>query len=158
MLPPDLITTASIRARAEITSKKRLLESLAELLAAAAPQLTTAAVFERLLQRERLGSTGLGHGVALPHARASDVEQALGAFIQMRSGIDFDAVDDQPVDLAFALLVPEAATDEHLRLLASLAEMFTRGDLRQALREAKSPEGLRVLLLQPPARDDAGSP
>ncbi|TVQ89837.1 MAG: PTS IIA-like nitrogen-regulatory protein PtsN [Chromatiaceae bacterium] len=156
MLPPNLITTASIRARAEITSKKRLLESLAELLAVASPQLTTAAVFDRLLQRERLGSTGLGHGVALPHARASDVEQALGAFIQLRSGIDFDAVDNQPVDLAFALLVPEAATDEHLRLLASLAEMFTSADLRQTLRQATAPEELRVILLQPPATNPSG--
>ena len=126
----------------EAGSKKRVLELLGSLLADTAPGLTQDSIFDRLLERERLGSTGLGHGIALPHARMRDIDQAYGAFIQLSHGVDFDAIDSEPVDLLFALLVPEAATQEHLQLLATLAGMFSNPDFCANLRRASTPEDL----------------
>ena len=146
MLGPDLINEARIGCGLEIASKKRLLETLAELLARDHPRLQTETVFEHLLERERLGSTGLGHGIALPHARMKDVGEVLGAFVQTVRGVDYDAADGEPVDLAFALLVPEAANEEHLRLLAHLASLFSDPNMRVRLRESGSRDDiLRVL-------------
>jgi nitrogen PTS system EIIA component len=138
MFSPDLISETRIGCGLEIASKKRLLETLAELLASGHPRLQPEAVFERLLERERLGSTGLGHGVALPHARLKDTASVLGAFVRIARGIDYDAADGEPVDLAFALLVPEAANEEHLQLLAHLATLFSDPLVRTQLREARS--------------------
>ena len=146
MLGPDLINEARIGCGLEIASKKRLLETLAELLAGDHPRLQPETVFEHLLERERLGSTGLGHGIALPHARMKDVGEVVGAFVQIVRGVDYDAADGEPVDLAFALLVPEAANEEHLRLLAHLASLFSDPNMRVRLRESGScAEILRVL-------------
>lgn len=147
MFPPNLITGERVRAAAEVTSKKRLIEQVADLLATALPADTgAAAVFDRLVERERLGSTGLGQGVALPHARVSGISRPVGAFVQVRGPVPFDAADDRPVDLAFGLLVPDEATDEALALLAHLAGMFSDPALRTALREAQTPERLHALL------------
>ncbi|ESQ08112.1 MAG TPA: PTS IIA-like nitrogen-regulatory protein PtsN [Chromatiaceae bacterium] len=148
MLSSDLITEAQVLSHCDVTSKKRLLETLAELLAAAGPELNSDAVFERLLARERLGSTGLGHGIALPHARIDTVDIPVGAFVQLRDGVDFDAIDDQPVDLAFALLVPQTADEHHLQLLAELAEKFNDQSLRQQLRDCSTRDELFALLTQ----------
>ena len=155
MFPPNLITEARIRSRSEIASKKRLLESLGALLADASPALSADNVFERLLERERLGSTGLGHGIALPHARVKEVAAPVGALIQLREGVSFDAIDDRPVDLAFALLVPEAADERHLQLLAGLAQMFNDPDLRQRLRGGRSAGELLDILTSWRTADDA---
>ncbi|NEX15860.1 MAG: PTS sugar transporter subunit IIA [Halochromatium sp.] len=149
MLPPSLITEPRIRCRVEVTSKKRLLESLAELLATAGPDCSPAAVFDLLNERERLGSTGLGEGIALPHARIEGIDQAVGAFVQLSQGVSFDAPDDRPVDLAFGLLVPQEATDAHLSLLAGLAERFSHPPLRAALRAADNASTLLKLLQSP---------
>jgi PTS system nitrogen regulatory IIA component len=146
MLNPDLITEARIGQGREIASKKRLIETLAELLAKDHPRLSTEMVFERLLERERLGSTGLGHGVALPHARLKEITKVLGAFVQTVRGVDYDASDGEPVDLAFALLVPEAATEEHLQLLAYLAGRFSEPATRAQLRKAQSSAAILALL------------
>jgi len=154
MLPPDLITETRILSRCGISSKKRLIESLGELLAEADPALSTETVFERLLERERLGSTGLGHGIALPHARVDKLVAPIGAFIQLREAVEFDAIDDLPVDLAFALLVPQAADERHLQLLASLAEMFNDPALRKQLRGgASSGELFNALTRWAPSTD-----
>ena len=136
MFPPDLITEARVRTRCDVASKKRLLETLAALLADGRPGLTTEHIFDRLLERERLGSTGLGYGIALPHARVREVDDAIGAFVQLQEPVPFDAIDDRPVDLAFALLVPESADERHLQLLAGLAEMFNDAAVRERLRSA----------------------
>jgi PTS system nitrogen regulatory IIA component len=149
MFPPHLLVERRVLGGASISSKKRLLETLAELLVSAQPGLSRDAVFDRLLERERLGSTGLGHGVALPHARVTEVTDAIGAFIQIREPVDFDAIDDQPVDLAFALLVPEAANEAHLQLLSDLATLFSEESLRVRLRRASTPGVLLGLLTQP---------
>jgi len=142
MFPPNFITVERTRSHLDIGSKKRVLQQLGELLASGAPGLDAEEVFDHLLERERLGSTGLGHGIALPHARAAQVDQAVGAFVQLKQGVDFDAMDDQPVDLAFGLLVPQDATEEHLQLLAGLAAMFSDPALCEQLRDSDSAEGL----------------
>lgn len=148
MLPPSLITESRIRCRVEVTSKKRLLESLAQLLATARSQSSPALVFDLLNERERLGSTGLGEGIALPHARIHGIDHAVGAFVQLNQGVSFDAPDDQPVDLAFGLLVPSDATEAHLSLLAELAERFSDPQLRSALRAAENSSRVLDLLQQ----------
>ena len=142
MFPTNILAIERIGCQVEAGSKKRILELLGSLLADTAPGLTQDSIFDRLLERERLGSTGLGHGIALPHARVRDIAQAYGAFIQLSEGVDFDAIDNQPVDLLFALLVPEAATQEHLQLLATLAGMFSNPDFCAGLRRSASPEDL----------------
>jgi len=146
MFPPQFITADRIGNSLKIGSKKRLLEVLAELLASDHPSLDPETVFEHLLGRERLGSTGLGHGIALPHARMAEVAETLGAFVQLQEGVSFDAIDDKPVDLAFALLVPESANEMHLQLLSQLASMFSGAQLRQKLRAAASKDQIFELL------------
>jgi len=127
-------------------SKKGSLEKLASLIAGASAKLTQTEVFESLLARERLGSTGLGHGVALPHGRIEHEEETLGAFIQLRTPVDYDAIDKKPVDLLFALLVPQESTDEHLQVLSQLAEKFSDAALLKQLREEKSGDAVYNLL------------
>jgi PTS system nitrogen regulatory IIA component len=147
MFPDSFIVEKRIGCNVEAASKKRVLEQLGIRLAQTVPALTQDSVFDALLQRERLGSTGLGKGIALPHARMPQVAKAVGAFIQIPDGVDFDAVDNQPVDLAFAMLVPENATDEHLKLLAQLAKMFSDVEFCSALRGAATAEELLTLIL-----------
>ncbi|HOW61536.1 MAG TPA: PTS IIA-like nitrogen regulatory protein PtsN [Candidatus Contendobacter sp.] len=138
----DLITRERIVCDREVASKKRVIETLSELLATGQADLTARPIFDSLIGRERLGSTGLGHGVALPHGRFSQSQQALGAFIKLKKGVDFDAIDRQPVDLVFGLLVPDHYTDEHLKILAYLAEMFSDRAFCQQLRETDSDQAL----------------
>lgn len=142
MFRPEFINLNRIGCGLEIASKKRLLETLARLLASDHPRLDADVIFERLLERERLGSTGLGHGIGLPHARVKEVTESIGAFVSLTNGVDYDAVDGEPVDLAFALLVPETATEEHLQLLAQLAGRFSDPLTRKRLREAGSPAAI----------------
>jgi PTS system nitrogen regulatory IIA component len=134
----DLLTVERIVCAGETASKKRCLEWLGELIAQNQPELTAREVFDTLVGRERLGSTGLGHGVALPHGRLGRLQGAIGAFVTLKQGIDFDAIDRQPVDLIFALLVPEHFTDEHLKILAYLAEMFSDEAFCEQMRNADS--------------------
>jgi PTS system nitrogen regulatory IIA component len=134
MFPPQFLVVDRICNGASVTSKKRLLQGLSELLADGV--VTKEAVFEHLIERERLGSTGLGHGIALPHSRMREVAEARCAFIQLRESIDYDAIDDEPVDLALALLVPAEANETHLQLLSALAAMFSNERLRRKLRAA----------------------
>jgi PTS system nitrogen regulatory IIA component len=148
MFPEGFLLEKRIGCDVDAASKKRVLEQLGQRLAESVPKLTQDLVFDALLERERLGSTGLGKGIALPHARMSQVTHAIGAFIKLPQGIDFDAIDGEPVDLAFAMLVPEEATDEHLQLLSTLAHMFVDGDFCSTLRQAESDHDLFLLILQ----------
>ncbi|MES9993460.1 MAG: PTS IIA-like nitrogen regulatory protein PtsN [Candidatus Thiodiazotropha sp.] len=148
MFPDGYLVEERIGCNVEAASKKRVLEQLGQRLADAVPNLNQDMVFDALLERERLGSTGLGKGIALPHARMPQISEALAAFIQLPQGIDFDAIDNQPVDLAFAMLVPEEATDEHLQLLAKLAQMFDDQDFCSALRQATTTDELYKLIQQ----------
>jgi PTS system nitrogen regulatory IIA component len=146
MFRPGFLAESRIGRGLEIASKKRLLEALARLLAEGCPKLSADTVFERLLERERLGSTGLGHGIALPHSRIKDLAEPLGAFVSTAQGVDYDAADGEPVDLAFGLLVPDSATEEHLQLLAQLAGRFSDPKVRKGLRDAESPAAMLRLL------------
>jgi len=121
----ELLDLDRIRCNYQAASKKRVLEQLSQLIADSQTELTQTQVFDSLISRERLGSTGLGRGVAIPHGRVKNNQRTVAAVIKLQQGVDFDAVDNQPVDLVFALLVPEESTDEHLQLLAQLAEMFS---------------------------------
>ena len=144
----DLLSPQRVRCCQQVTSKKRVLESVSELLADVAPNVTSEEIFDCLIERERLGSTGLGKGVAIPHGRINALREPVGAFIRLDRGIDFDAIDNLPVDLAFALLVPSESTREHLGLLAQLAGMFASGPFCARLRESRSDHELYNLISQ----------
>ena len=131
----DLLTPERVLSCDDIGSKKRLLEQLSELLAGSSPQLSQHEVFEALLNREKLGSTGLGKGVAIPHGRMAGLEKPLCAFIRLGNPVDFDAADGQTVDLVFSLLVPEDSTEEHLQVLSTIAEIFSNQGVCSALRQ-----------------------
>ncbi len=130
----QLISKDSVVCNANVSSKKRALELLAELLAKASAKADAFDIFQHLTEREKLGSTSLGHGVAIPHTRTSSSDEAIGAFIKIENGIDFDSPDNKPTDLLFALMVPEHFTDEHLEILSSLASCFSDEALCHNLR------------------------
>lgn len=132
------------------SSKKSLLEKAAKLLAQAPDAAPERDIFESLCQRERLGSTGLGHGVAIPHGRVDQQKSVTGALIRLQKGIDFDSPDSEPVDLFFALIVPSECTDAHLKLLAGIAERFGDAGQRERFRQAESASDLLKLIEQPP--------
>lgn len=142
----DILSPERISCAASPASKKRALEEVGALMLNADTSLTQGEIFDSLLSRERLGSTGLGHGVAIPHGRVDSATRASGAFIQLKQGIDFDAIDDQPVDLIFGLLVPAESTEEHLQILAHLAKMFSDKTFCEKLRQASNNEELYTLL------------
>jgi len=121
----ELVKPASVICNADVGSKKRALEMLAELLSSSSDESDALEIFQHLTEREKLGSTGLGHGVALPHARTGNCSKAVGAFVKLEQGIDFDSPDKLATDLLFALMVPEHYTDEHLKILAGLAGLFS---------------------------------
>ena len=131
----DLITPQRIACEVEAQSKKRTLELLSELISQAEDTIASTDVFDSLLARERLGGTGVGYGVAIPHGRLKGTQHTLGAFIRLKTGVDFDAADQRPVDLIFALLVPEESTEEHLQVLSTIAEVFSNPGVCAALRE-----------------------
>ena len=141
----DLLTPARVRAGVSATSKKRLLELAAEALAEG-QAAHERAIFDSLCLRERLGSTGLGHGVAIPHGRTPHLASATGAFLRLSEPVDFGATDGQPVDLVFALAVPEHFTQQHLGLLAQLAEMFADDAFRSRARACASDGSLFELV------------
>ncbi len=147
MFPVNFLAIERIGCQVDITSKKRVLEHLGKLMSGISPSLATSTkIFDRLMERERLGSTGIGDGIAIPHARLREINQAYGAFLQLKAGISFDAIDNRTVDLVFALVVPEAATQEHLQLLANLAAMFSDEDFCSQLRSAKTTEAILQLI------------
>jgi PTS system nitrogen regulatory IIA component len=149
VFPDNFLVAERIRCKDPAASKKRALQQVGKLLALSSSTLDEDAVFEKLLARERLGSTGLGYGIALPHARMEGITEARGAFIQLENPVQFDAIDNQMVDLVFGLMVPQSATDEHLQLLAKLASLFSDGDFCKRLREAQYPEDvLRYILYE----------
>ncbi len=134
----DLLSEDRIAFDVDAHSKKRALEVLSQLLSQDQQYTTADDIVDSLLSRERLGSTGIGFGVAIPHGRVKNTQQASAAFIQLADGIDFDAIDNAPVDLLFALLVPEESTDEHLEILSKLATLFSEQSFRDSIRNSKS--------------------
>jgi PTS system nitrogen regulatory IIA component len=130
-----------------VTSKKKALEELSKLLALGAAKLSAQDIFNSLTAREKLGSTGLGHGVAIPHGRMPGVAGSVGAFLRLKHPVDYDAHDGQPVDLVFGLVVPAAATEEHLKHLAAIAEKFSDENFCKKMRSSKDDRALHDLLV-----------
>jgi len=138
----DLLPAERVQTGFAAGDKAELLERLADLLADG----DAAVARDALVARERLGTTGLGHGVAIPHGRSESIEQARAAFVRLAAPVDFGADDGQPVDLVAALLVPAHFTDQHLKLLAELAELFSDASLTAALRAAPDAAAMRAVL------------
>ncbi len=148
----EILTPDRVLCDVSASSKKRALEKISELIAGADPTLTPGEVFDCLLGRERLGSNCIGSGVAIPHGRVKHGDRTLGAFMRISEGVDFDAIDRQPVDLLFALLVPEESTDEHLEVLAYLAEKLSDSSFREELRATESCQEVFELITRSPVR------
>ncbi len=148
----DLLSPDRVACCDDVASKKRLLEQISELLAGSATGLSDSEIFEALISREKLGSTGLGKGVAIPHGRMPELESPVCAFIKLSTAVDFDASDGEPVDLVFALLVPEDSTEEHLQVLSTIAEIFSNSGVCTALRDCDSGDCLQQQLFQWEAR------
>ena len=132
-----LLSPQSIFVDTEITSKKKLLELIANIVADRT-ELPESVIYNNLLNRERLGSTGLGHGFAVPHARLESLDQTLGFFFRLNEPVNFESPDNIPVDLVFTIIIPEEATEEHLIILSSLAAIFSRPEVCEAIRAAAS--------------------
>jgi PTS system nitrogen regulatory IIA component len=138
----SLISPKRTLCRIEGGSKKRALELLANTIAQDVSGIEAEDLFRRLIARERLGSTGIGHGIAIPHCRVENCSGTVGALITLSEAVDFDSIDSQPVDILFAMLVPEKAHDEHLQNLAALAGALSSTEFREKLRSAKSDQDL----------------
>ena len=128
----------------DITSKKRLFEQIG-LMFENENRIARASVFDALFAREKLGSTGLGQGVAIPHGRVKNLRDGIAAFVKTQHPIPFDSPDGQPVNLIFVLLVPERATDVHLQLLAELAQMFSDKTFREQLQKSDDPVAIHQM-------------
>jgi len=140
----QLLPESNILLDIEATSKKRLFEQVGALFEDRA-QIARSTVFDSLFAREKLGSTGLGQGIAIPHGRIKGLDHALAAFVRPRQPIPFDAPDGKPVGQVFVLLVPEHATEEHLQLLSELAGMFSERSFRDELASAIDSSSLHRL-------------
>ena len=147
MLIGEILDRAAIASRASASSKRQVLAAISE-IAARNFGLSSALVLDALAEREMAGSTGVGHGVAVPHARVDGLERMRGVFLRLEQPVDFAAIDDQPVDLVFALLAPANAGSEHLRALARVSRILRQGDMREQLRLARTADAVHVLLAQ----------
>ncbi|MFP5448955.1 MAG: PTS IIA-like nitrogen-regulatory protein PtsN [Caulobacterales bacterium 32-67-6] len=143
----DILDRGAIALRVSATDKRQILAHLAE-LAARNFDLEASAVLDALAEREQAGSTGIGHGVAVPHARIEGLDRIRGVFLRVEQPVAFESIDDQPADLIFALLAPPEAGTEHLRALARVSRMLRNADLREHLRQARTPDALHALLVQ----------
>ena len=153
----QLLSPERILCGADVSSKKRALEQLAELLSSVDAETLERTAFDRLCGRERLGSTGLGHGIAIPHGRVPGLATPCAALLTLSEGVDFDAIDDAPVDLLVGLLVPEDADEAHLQILATLATHLSDKRLCAALRDANTADDVLTLLSDSPPGDCAAA-
>jgi len=140
-----LLSPQKIFIDTDVSSKKKLLELIAN-IAADQTQLSESIIYTNLLNRERLGSTGLGQGFAVPHARLPDLEKTVGCFFRLKQPVNFESPDNLPVDLVFTIIIPQEATEEHLLILSSLARIFSDADICQAIREATSKEEIQSII------------
>ena len=148
MSDPSAVTLGQFQVLSEesLLSKKRVFERAAEAMGAAL-NLSSDNIYRALLAREKLGSTAIGEGIAIPHCRINECAEAAGCLVTLQEPIDFGSIDGRDVDVIFVLLVPEEATQAHLNLLAALARSFSNADLRSRVRQTVDPEELRQLLL-----------
>ena len=143
----ELIPEERIASSVTSGSKKRVLESLSHLIVTSEGSLAETEVFESFLHRERLGSTAMGPGVAIPHGRMKSLDHAVGALIRLHGGVDYDALDGEPVDLVFGLLVPEDAGEEYLQILSSLAQTLRDTEVCKRIRAARDSKEIYQILL-----------
>jgi len=141
----DLLKPSAVIASLKVQGKKHLLQELSA-RAAQVTHLPERKIFETLTERERLGTTGVGQGIAIPHGRLADIDEIAGVFARLETPIDYDAVDDQPVDLVFMLLAPEGAGADHLKALARVSRLLRNQSATEKLRAAKSAEALYAIL------------
>jgi PTS system nitrogen regulatory IIA component len=153
----ELLDRNAISLRVSAANKRKALAVIAE-IAARNFGLDAGDVLDALTEREQAGSTGVGHGVAAPHARVEGLTRLRGVFIRLEHAVDFDSVDDQPVDLIFALFAPKEATGvEHLRALARVSRILRQSELRQQLRQARTTDAIHALLVQDPVQASRSS-
>ncbi|MGF1593233.1 MAG: PTS IIA-like nitrogen regulatory protein PtsN [Kiloniellaceae bacterium] len=143
----DLILPESVIANLRVTSKKQALQELAKKAAELTGQ-PERALFEVLMERERLGTTGVGHGIGIPHGKLPELDRLYGLFARLETPIDFDAIDEHPVDLIFVLLAPETAGADHLKALARVSRLFRDRSVCDKLRGTESAEAIYALLTQ----------
>lgn len=148
MIIHQILTQDRTFCHAPGSSKKKALENVADFLHSTLPKIDSNELFERLIARERLGSTAIGKGIAIPHCRCNKVEKTIGCLVKLQEPIDFDAPDNLPVDLLFVLIVPEQGTDEHLQTLAQLARLLDQSEFRNELRKSQSSEALFAAAMQ----------
>lgn len=146
----DVLAPDAVIAALKVNGKKQLLQELAS-RAAQQTGIPERKIFESLNERERLGSTGVGQGIAIPHSRLADVKEITGVFARLETPIDYDAVDKQPVDLVFMLLAPEGAGADHLKALARVSRLLRNQQACEKLRAASKPEALYAILTEPSA-------
>ena len=147
----DLLTGPdAVLASLKASGKKALLAELAA-RAASMLKLDERRLFDRLLERERLGSTGIGGGIAIPHGRMSSLTEPRGLFARLAHPIDFDSIDERPVDIVFLLVAPEGAGADHLKALARVARLLRDADVARKLRESRDAEALYAVLAMPSA-------
>ena len=149
----DILDRGVIVTGLQASSKKKLLESAAMMFADRLPDTDAGQILSTLIDRENLGSTGIGHGVALPHGRIQGLDEVIGIFLRLEEPLDFDAVDHLPVNLVFAILVPQDATEEHLKLLASLACVFRDEETRDRLLNTSDTKMIREIFETPVEQD-----
>ena len=150
----DILRPDGVKLIGSTTSKKRLFQDLGD-MAQTVHGLKAGEVVEALLDREGLGPTGVGHGVALPHARVTTVDQVRGLFVRLERPIDFDAVDRQPVDIVFCLLAPASAGVDHLKALALVSRTLRDTSVTAKLRANSDPATLYTILTESPASQAA---
>ena len=150
----ELLDRSAISVRVSAGNKKKVLAVIAE-IAARNFGLDAGDVLDALSEREAAGSTGVGYGVAVPHARLPGLERMRGVFVRVEHPVEFESVDDQPVDLLFALFAPKNAGAEHLRALARVSRIMRQNELREQLRKARSADAVHALLVQDAARPAA---
>jgi PTS system nitrogen regulatory IIA component len=143
----DILAPECVRVIGSMTSKKRLFQELSE-IAGSTWSLASGDIFDALQDRESLGPTGVGHGVALPHARIPDIENIRGIFVRLEKPVDFDSIDRQPVDLIFALLAPQEAGVDHLKALALVSRTLRNQTLCAKLRANSDPVALYAILTE----------
>jgi nitrogen PTS system EIIA component len=144
----DLIAPNAILPALKVNGKKQALQEIAVKAAALTGQ-SDRAIFEILLQREKLGSTGVGNGVAIPHGKLPKLGKVFGLFARLERPVDFEALDGQPVDLVFLLLAPEGAGADHLKALARVARLLRDPEVARKLRESRDAEALYAVLAMP---------
>ena len=150
----DLITPEDVIPAMRSSSKRQLLQDLAE-KASAKTGISGRQIFDTLLQRERLGSTGVGNGIAIPHGKLPELKRITGIFARLDRAIDFEALDDQPVDLVFLLLAPEGAGADHLKALARIARVMREAEKVEKLRDTPDAAAIYALLTEAPASNAA---